>query len=300
MSPETLAPEWAWYFVALYFFVGGTAAGAYFIGSMAELFGGEKLRELSRVAFYVALPVLLPTPILLTADLGRPERFWHLFFYTKEGIPYINLQSPLSVGSWALLVFGAFALLSFLDNLVAEGRLRLAPFARYYNRLPRKMYALLGSAAGFFIAGYTGVLLNVTARPLWAATDPLLGPLFIASAASTGAAAITLTMAWRRMASGNAFERLESFDRVAMVAELALIAATLATAGRYAAPLVSGMYGVLFWGGTVTLGIIVPLALNWYSRRPGATTRRLVMLTSILVLCGGALLRICLMQAGQI
>jgi formate-dependent nitrite reductase membrane component NrfD len=296
MSPETQAPEWAWYFVALYFFVAGTAAGAYFIGSMAELFGGERLRELSRVAFYVALPVLLPTPILLIADLGRPERFWHLFFYTKEGIPYVNLQSPLSVGSWVLLVFGAFALLSFLDNLVAEGRLRWAPFARLYNRIPRKTYALLGSAAGCFIAGYTGVLLNVTARPLWAATDPLLGPLFIASGASTGAAAIALVMTRRKGSTEWLFGRVETFDRLVMLLELVLIAVMLIAAGRYAMPLMTGLYGVMFWGGTVALGLILPL---WLTRQPGRDGGR-ATLAAILVLVGGALLRIALIQAGQI
>lgn len=293
MSAEALAPEWAWYFVALYFFVGGTAAGAYFIGAMAELFGGEKLRELSRDAFYVALPFLLPTPILLIGDLGRPERFWHLFFYTKEGIPYINLQSPLSVGSWGLLIFGLFALLSFLDNLVAEGRLEWAPFARLYNRMPRKLYAGLGAVAGFFIAGYTGVLLNTTARSLWAASDPLLGPLFIASGASSGAAAIALVMAWRKRGTAAVGERLARFDRTALIIELVFIAAMLAMAGRAALPLMTGLVGVLFWVGSVALGILLPLWL--YRRGPVPAP-----LASGLVLLGGLLLRICLVQGGQI
>ncbi len=299
MSLETQAPEWGWYFIALYFFVGGVSAGAYFIGSLVELFGTEKQHEISRTAFYIALPLILVTPILLIADLGQPLRFWHLFFYVKDGIPYINLQSPLSVGSWALMVFAGFSLLSFLDNLVAEGRLKSAPFAQMYNRIPRKLYAVVGSAAGFFVAGYTGVLLNITARPLWAAADPLIGPLFIASGASTGAAAIVLVMAWRKTTSGDTLERLEGFDRMAMVLELVLVVAMIIAAGRFAAPLLSGAYALLFWGGTVLLGILVPLGLNWYVRRPGAATTSLVMLTAALVLLGGALLRISLVQAGQ-
>ncbi len=299
MSLETQAPEWGWYFIALYFFVGGVSAGAYFIGSLVELFGTEKQHEISRTAFYIALPLILVTPILLIADLGQPLRFWHLFFYVKDGIPYINLQSPLSVGSWALMVFAGFSLLSFLDNLVAEGRLKSAPFAQMYNRIPRKLYAVAGSAAGFFVAGYTGVLLNITARPLWAAADPLIGPLFIASGASTGAAAIVLVMAWRKTTSGDTLERLEGFDRMAMVLELVLVVAMIIAAGRFAAPLLSGAYALLFWGGTVLLGILVPLGLNWYVRRPGAATTSLVMLTAALVLLGGALLRISLVQAGQ-
>jgi formate-dependent nitrite reductase membrane component NrfD len=300
MSPETQAIDWAWYYVALYFFIGGTAAGAYFTGTLAELFGGEKQRELSRIAFYITLPLLMLTPVLLIADLGRPLRFWHLFFYSRDGIPYINMQSPLSVGSWALLVFGLFSLLSFLDNLVVDGYLKSAPFANLYNRIPRKLYAVAGSAAGFFVAGYTGVLLNVTARPLWEATDPLLGALFVASGGSTGVAAILLVLAWRRMTSGEAFEQLEAFDRVVMVLELALIVAAVIVAGRFAAPLLSGVHAVLFWVGTVALGICVPLGLNWHLHRKGTAGSGEVILTAILVLCGGALLRIVLLQAGQV
>jgi len=300
MSPVTQSPEWAWYYVALYFFIGGTAAGAYFTGTLAELFGGERRREIGRIAFYLTLPLLMLTPVLLIADLGRPERFWHLFFYTKDGIPYINLQSPLSVGSWALLVFGVFSLLSFLDNLIADGYLKSAPFSNLYNRIPRKLYALAGSAAGFFVAGYTGVLLNVTARPLWEATDPLLGALFVASGGSSGVAAILLVMAWRKTALGETFEQLEAYDRIVMLLELVLIAAAVVVAGRLAAPLVSGVWGLLFWVGTVALGICVPLALNWRLHRTRTTHSGLVVLTALLVLFGGALLRIVLIQAGQL
>ncbi len=297
MALDTHAPGWEWYYIALYFYIGGVSAGAYFVGSLVEIFGHEKHREISRIAFYIAFPLICLTPILLIADLGRPERFWHLFFYTKGGIPYVNLQSPLSVGSWALMVFGGFALLSFLDNLVAEGRLKSAPFAHLYNRIPRKIYAVLGTAAGFFVAGYTGVLVNITARPLWAATDPLLGSLFIASGASTGAAIIVLVMAWSKAASGDMFERLRNFDRSAMIIELALIVLMIAIAGKYAAPLLLTWYGFLFWVGTVLFGIIIPLLLH--RRNPAATVTNPAVMSAVLVLVGGALLRICLVQAGQ-
>lgn len=300
MSLESQAPGWEWFYIAMYFFIGGVSAGAYFIGSLVELFGKEKNREISRLAYYIAFPLICVTPVLLIADLGRPERFWHLFFYTKSGIPFINLQSPLSVGSWALMVFAGVTLLSFLDNLVVDGRLKSAHFANLYNRVPRKVYAVIGSAAGFFVAGYTGVLLNITARPLWAATDPLLGSLFVASGASTGAAAIVLAMPWQKTGAGDMFERLQKFDRDAMLIELALIALIIVVAGRYAAPLLLTWHGFLFWGGTVLLGILVPLWLQWSSRRPGAATANPVMLNAVLVLFGGALLRISLIQAGQL
>ena len=297
MSLESQSPGWEWYFIALYFFVGGVAAGTFFIGSLVELFGAEKHHYVSETAYYLAFPLILLTPPLLIGDLGQPWRFWHLFFYGS--FPYINLQSPLSVGSWALLVFGGFSFLAFIDNLVVAGYLKFAPFAKLYNRVPRKLYALAGSGVGFFVASYTGVLLNLTARPLWAATNPLLGLLFIVSAGSTGAAAIALAMALRKKLAGAPYAQLETFDRITMIIELALIAAVIVLAGQFAAPLISGAYALLFWAGVVGLGLLVPLGWNWYASRLGQAPAGLAVLTAALILLGGALLRISLVVAGQ-
>ncbi len=298
MNPEVHAPGWEWYYVAMYFFVGGISAGAYFIGSLAELFGGERYRALSRTAYYVAFPLILLTPPLLILDLGRPGRFWHLLLYAQNGLPYVNVQSPLSVGSWALLLFGAMSFLSFLDNLVAEGRLKGAPFVHLYSGWPRKVYAAVGSVAGFFVAGYTGVVLNVTARPLWVATAPLVGALFIASAASTGAAAIALVGARRGGAPEVPREAFDRFDRIVKAIELVLAIAVVAVAGRYAAPLLSGVFALAYWGGAVLLGIVLPLAWAWGAAPVRAAAG--VRLMPLLVLFGGALLRIVLVQAGQV
>ncbi|HEY3490195.1 MAG TPA: NrfD/PsrC family molybdoenzyme membrane anchor subunit [Candidatus Deferrimicrobiaceae bacterium] len=300
MNPEVHIPGWEWYYVAAYFFIGGVSAGAYFIASLAELFGGEKQRAVSHAGFYLAFPLILLTPPLLIADLGRPERFWHLFLYSGNGLPIFNLQSPLSVGSWALLLFGVMAFLSFLDNLVAENRFRSAPFSHAYNRIPRKAYAVVGAAAGFFVAGYTGVLLNVTARPFWAATSPMMGALFIASAASTGAAAIHLFLLFREKTACGHLVAFHRFDRLAKIVELLLVASLIAFAGKWAAPLLRGGYAILFWGGAVLLGIVVPLAVNWRVEPVAAAPSARANWTAAFALFGGALLRISLIQAGQV
>ncbi|MDA8422789.1 MAG: polysulfide reductase NrfD [Nitrospiraceae bacterium] len=302
ISPETQAPHWEWYYIAMYFYIGGIAAGAYFIGSLLELLNRENLRSISKTAYYIAFPLICITPILLIADLGRPFRFWHLFFYTKDAAPYMNHTSPLSVGTWALLVFGGMSFLSFVNVLAEDGRLTspgLKKFHVLFSRIPHKIYAAIGSFFGFFVAGYTGVLLNTTARPLWEATDPLVGSLFVASAASTGAAAIVLFMLNRKAGTSETFGRLEAFDRVAMIIEIALIAVMLVVAGKYAAPLLTGFYGVLFLGGTVLVGILIPLWLNWKGFKPGAAGGSMATLVAVLVLFGGLMLRISLVQAGQ-
>jgi formate-dependent nitrite reductase membrane component NrfD len=142
----------------------------------------------------------------------------------------------------------------------------------------------------------------VTARPLWALTDPLVGALFIASAGSTGAAAIYLAMKWGRVHPGPELEEFERFDRLVKVLEIALAAGIVIAAGKYAGVLFHGPYAVMFWGGAIFLGTLVPLAANWYAHRAGRHVRseRAAVLMACLVLFGGLLLRISLVQAGQL
>ncbi len=303
MALESQAPHWEWYYIAMYFYIGGISAGAYFIGSLLELLNRDNLRIVSKIAYYLAFPLICVTPVLLIADLGSPLRFWHLFFYTKDGVPYMNTTSPLSVGTWALLIYSGMSFVSFLNVLVEDNRLKsrgLQKAHALFIRIPHKVYAAVGAFFGFFVAGYTGVLLNTTARPLWEATDPLIGPLFIASAASTGAAAIVLFMTRQKIGTGETFEHLERFDRVAMIIEIALIAIMLIAAGKYAAPILTGFYGFLFLGGTVLAGILLPLWLYWRGNKLGAAGESVVALTAVLVLFGGLMLRISLVQAGQL
>jgi formate-dependent nitrite reductase membrane component NrfD len=106
-------------------------------------------------------------------------------------------------------------------------------------------------------------------------------------------------MLWRKTDSEYAFKKLERFDRVVMTTELLLLAALLVLAGKHAAALITPLFLVLFWGGVVALGIVYPL---WANRSD--TNHRIqpgdLILTSALALIGGALLRICMLQAGQL
>src|SRR5689334_6976495 len=117
--PDTLvtyAPGWHW-LVVFYFFFGGIAGGSYFIAAMLDLFGSDADRPLARVGYYVAFPAVLLCGPLLILDLNRPERFWHMLLQSETWLPMFKAWSPMSVGSWALTLFGAFASLSFLGAL---------------------------------------------------------------------------------------------------------------------------------------------------------------------------------------
>src|SRR3982751_4145854 len=116
----TEAPHWRW-LIILYFFIGGLAGGCYFLASMIDVVGRPSDRPLARLGYLVAFPAVVVCGVLLIADLGRPERFWHMM---------LQSFSPMSPGPWGLLLFGGFAFLSFPGPLPDDPRRRRLAFLR--------------------------------------------------------------------------------------------------------------------------------------------------------------------------
>jgi formate-dependent nitrite reductase membrane component NrfD len=291
----TLPPEWHW-LVILYFFFGGIAGGSYFLAALMDLFGQEHDRPLARLAYAVAFFAVLLCPLFLILDLNRPERFWHMLVQDHTLRPSFKYWSPISVGSWGLLAFSGFAFLSYLGVLAEDGRLRWSPLLAVRRGVLRTILALLGGFFGFFLAGYTGVLLNVTNRPIWGDT-PLLGLLFLASGAST-AAALLLLLGRRKTEAPPAessLHRLERMERLTSTLELLVLAALVITLGPVVRVWLSG-WGLLLLVGVVLAGILVPLALQWRPRLLGAAT---ATTGAALVLLGGFLLRAVVILSAQ-
>jgi protein NrfD len=115
-------PEWGW-LIAIYFFFGGLAGGTYFLASLIDLFGRSEDRPLSHLGYYIAFPCVVVSGLLLTLDLGRPLRFWHMLIESNTYRPMFKYWSPMSIGSWALLIFGIFAFVSFLGALADAERI---------------------------------------------------------------------------------------------------------------------------------------------------------------------------------
>jgi protein NrfD len=203
---------------------------------------------------------------------------------------------PMSVGAWALLFFGLFSFLAALAALSEERpNLRLlqsAPVRFIRRRGPSILIAVLGSIFGLFIAGYTGVLLAVTNRPIWADSQ-LLGLLFLVSGASTGAAALILLAVKRRAADAGTLGWLAWFDRNALVLELLVLIAFLISLGSVARIFLS-WWGVLLVG-VIGIGILGPLVMG---RQETQATQHLVRSAS-LVLLGGFLLRVVVLLSSE-
>lgn len=298
MPGELQIPDWEWWIV-VYFFVAGIAAGAYLVSSVIELVGEAADRPIARMGYYVAFAMLPICAVCLILDLGEPLRFWHMILYRKTFLPWPVWDSPMSVGAYALLLFSLFSTLSFLDALVETGRLRWAPFRLKYSSTPRRIYAFLGSLTAFFLASYTGVLLAHTHIPAWA-DSPLLGALFLASGASTGVAAIVLGLLLAKIDVGASWTKLKQFDNLALILELVLLVVLLVWLRSAASALLNGINGILLIGGVLLLGLIIPLALQFRAGFQGVkVTTQMTAVTALLILIGGFILRMVVVMGVQ-
>lgn len=255
--------------IVLYFFFGGIAGGAYFTAAIADNFGSHSDSKVARVGYLISLPLVALCGVLLIADLGVPLRFMNMLRTFK-------FWDPMSVGAWIVGVFGLFTFVSsVLSFATSERRIAL-----------RRKVALVGMVFGFFLASYTGVLLSATALPLWSDAR-LMGALFLASGASTGMATISLIMFLTGATAGEGWNKVKRADRFSMIFELIVLAALLALVGSAALPLIGGHYALLFWGGLVIVGLLVPLGIEFGAHG----TRSLAAVSAVLVLVGGFILR---------
>jgi formate-dependent nitrite reductase membrane component NrfD len=300
----TASPHWAWGII-LYFFVGGIAGTAFFLAALLQLTDGGRTEEradgrrspIIRLGYYIAFTGVVISGFLLTIDLTRPLRFWHMVIQNHTGKPMFKGWEPMSVGVWGLLFFGLF---SFLAALAALGEdrpnikpLRWAAVRFLRRRGPSAVIAVLGSIGGLFIAGYTGVLLAVTNRPVWADSH-LLGLLFLLSGASTGAAALILLAIRRRAADPASLAWLVWFDRNVLVIELVVLIAFILSLGSVARVFL-GWWGAVLLVGVIGAGILIPLLLE----RKGPHASRHLVRSASLVLLGGFLLRVVVLLSSE-
>jgi len=288
--------------IYVYLWLAGMAGGAYFAAFLAERFAGGVNRRLLQVATCLGIPLVVIGVILLVADLGQPIRFWHL-------LARFRIMSPMSMGTWVLVIWGIVAGLMVVLWL-AEGRI-----PRPATRNLRRMIDVLAWVdlvfAGLIMA-YTGVLLGVSSQPLWGGSA-LLPPLFVASAISTGVALLIITAVTVPALGipGRTAGRLAEADAVLILIELAVLVgfaiwlggSGMAGAGGALRLLTTGVLAAPFWAGVVLLGLLVPLGLELANRRKEVKARGTwvaVITSSVCVLLGGLMLRALIVVGGQI
>jgi formate-dependent nitrite reductase membrane component NrfD len=299
--PMVKKPTWKW-FIPLYIFIGGLGGGVALIGGLADLFGGRRHRATVRRARYIALVAALISPVLLILDLGRPKRFHHMLRVFK-------VSSPLSVGTWILLVFGLTSGVQAARQAAEDSFIirRESWLGRLARLLPSKPLSLAQALLGMGLGGYTGILLAATAIPLWATAGLLLGPLFLATAVASGAAALALLAGLRRTSSdddGEADEaraEVETLATISTAAQLGLeVAREAMTSHTIGKPLRRGRWATIYRVGAIGGGMLMPLALRLPAQVRGRPVGRAISITAAtLTLAGAVAERFAIVEAGK-
>jgi formate-dependent nitrite reductase membrane component NrfD len=288
--PMLKRPTWRWQ-IAWYFFLEGVSSGAFLTASLAELFGGERMKPAVRAARRVAFLSFLPCPPLLIDDLGDPARFHHMLRVFKP-------SSPMNLGAWALTAYSLPLTLLAANQAAADMRLPEWPLKLIGNLALSRSLDVIGIPLALTMMSYPGALLSMTSTPLWAKSR-LLGALFASNALSNGVAATRLALALSDGREREASRRLEKIEIVSRIAEAITLAGYLAITGRAAKPLTTGPQKWRFWLGAVGAGLIAPALIQALKpkrrkRKVGAT-----LLGSALALAGGFAFKWAVVHAGR-
>jgi protein NrfD len=286
---------WHWQ-IPLYLFLGGMAAGILIIAALYYIRGREKdYRTAVRITPFLTPFLLVLGLLALFIDLRHKLFFWQL--YTN-----IKLQSPMSWGAWTLMVITPVAFIwcaLHIRDIFPQWDWKyswLKALEEFFNKY-KKALAWVMLIYGIILGIYTGILLSAfNARPLW--NTSILGPLFLASGLSAGAAS-TLIL------SRNSEER-KQFARIDLVMigiELFLIIhmfmgflASTQVQIEAAQMFLGGAYTTSFWVFVILLGLVIPGVLEIMELRKLHIP---AFVPALMVIFGSIMLRFIIVYAGQ-
>ncbi|WKN49313.1 NrfD/PsrC family molybdoenzyme membrane anchor subunit [Nocardioides sp. Arc9.136] len=252
--------------IPAYLFAGGLAAGSSLLAAGADLTGRPVMRRSGRL---VSIGALGFSMVALVHDLGTPSRFYNMLRVAKP-------TSPMSMGTWILSGYGAFAGAATAAEVArmlpprwgSAGPLR-RPLALlpYVDRPAGVLAAVIAPA----VASYTAVLLSDTATPSWHSAYRELPFVFVgsAAAASSGMAMVTAPVAEagpaRRLAVAGAALELVMEHRMEQTMGVTAEPLHHGTAGRLMraakALTVAGAAGSLLAGRSRVLSVLSGAAL---------------------------------------
>jgi hypothetical protein len=150
-KPVTKVPGWHG-IIAWDALLNGMAMGLFLAAAVSELAAPAVFVRVAKVAYPVALVLLLVDLGLLVLDLGDPLRFHHMLRVFKP-------SSPMSLGTWCLTIFSL--------PLTAAAALSLLAEVGWDFEWARILAVVVGLLPGFGAAAYKGVLLSTNAQPGW-------------------------------------------------------------------------------------------------------------------------------------
>ncbi|QDS98794.1 sulfate reduction electron transfer complex DsrMKJOP subunit DsrP [Adhaeretor mobilis] len=257
--------SWGLY-IANFTFAVGVAAGGVMMVIPAYLYHNKRMHDVVIVGELLAIAAIVMCLMFVTADLGRPDRFWHML----PGLGRFNF--PFSMLTWDVIVLNGYLLL----NLHICGYLL---YMRYLGRRPSPKWYVPFTMLSIFwaisIHTVTAFLYcGLGGRPFW--NSALLAPRFLASAFVSGPAFIIVTLLILRRILGERISYepvriLVNIVRVTMVINLIMVVSEVFTefysGGSHTASaryLFLGLHGhsaLVPWIWTAIIGNLVAVCL---------------------------------------
>ena len=296
MNIDPVLHMWHWQ-IPLYLFLGGLAAGILFFAAYFTIQGKEsKYPTAVKIAPLIAPFAIIIGLIALLLDLKHKLYFWQL--YTT-----IRLESPMSWGAWTLMIITPISFIwvfTYMKEIFPRWNWKykvLEDLINWFTKY-RLQLAWIMLAYSVILGVYTGILLSAfNARPLW--NTSIMGPLFLVSGLSTGAA----TIMWlsKEKKERKLFSRI---DLILIVIELFFIThlfmgflASSAVQIEATALFLGGDYTVSFWVFVVGMGLIIPGLLEVLELSGKHIP---VSIPAILIIAGGLIFRFIMVEAGQL
>ena len=267
--------EWGW-LVITYLFLGGAGAGLFAVS----------LYTAHPWAQALGLAVLVIGTLFLMFDLGRPERFWRAFFRART--------SWISRGCYFISGLVLLGVANVLIELSGRDFGMLATLVR-----------ICAAAAAIAVMIYTGFVLSPSAAiPFWNST--FFPVIFFAYSLLAGIDFLLLASPILPPPAVDVV-RLEKIQFGLVLLCLLLVMSHLsvmsgsATAARRSIQLLTrGKWAVLFLGGVIGVGLVLPLFFAWPMiwQAGFQTVFTVTAVLALLRLCGDYLFRFLVIRAG--
>jgi molybdopterin-containing oxidoreductase family membrane subunit len=175
--------SWGLY-IGNFTFLVGVAAAAVVLVIPAYIYHWKPIREIVIYGELLAVSAIVMCLLFVVVDIGRPDRFWHLF------PPFGFLNFPGSLLAWDVLVLNIYFVLNFV---IVTHILYRAFHGKAYDKRIVVPLVLLSIPMAVGIHTVTAFLFNgLAARPYWNAS--ILAPQFLASAFCSGPAILLLVL----------------------------------------------------------------------------------------------------------
>lgn len=182
--------SWGLY-IANFTFLVGLAAAAAMMVIPVYIYRRKELHDLVIFGELLAVAAVIMCLLFVTVDLGRPDRFVHLFR---------RFNFPISMLTWDVVVLNGYLLLNLhiVGYLVWCAYRRRRPGRRFY--IPFVFIAIIWAISIHTVTAFLYVGLG--GRPFW--NSAIIAPRFLASAFAGGPAFMILTLQIIRRATSYA------------------------------------------------------------------------------------------------